>query len=388
MSAGAWVREYAVQIETVNPTDGLESLLAIGDSTGVTFAATKIGIGGNATNNGKFKLLTQNKPDLVSGTDIKESEKASGQADMIEEDIQQTVGEPPKFAPEFYVNSYLISLFMQLMSQSGALDSQFGGVTRDKFTPYNKIDISYYLAVMGKVQKLGGVVDECQLMRGCLPSSLRFSGQEGDVLTLAADLMGAKWSNTFVGTGIPADAQALLKKSYLRWQNANVYMDDAYVTASDPTSGLKTGIDGSNNKFACAGFDLTVTNGLVAKFYNSTNIQAFSLGKYKAEGSFQVPWVVPSLVTEANVYYWKQINDFRNGVVKHMKIWWGNADATTDNSFSIDMYLKYRSGTLEGDETLENNMGFSCVSPASGTPSITLYTGHDTTSLDRGLPAS
>jgi len=387
MGAGSWVREYAVQVETIVAADGLESLLATADSTSVTFGATKIGIGGDGTTAGKFKLLLQNKPDLVSSTGVKESEKASGTADQISEDIVETIAEPSRFAPEMHANSYIVSLFMQLMCQTGSSDVLVGSVMRDRFAPYSKIDVTYYGAFMGKVQKLNGVVDECQLMRGCLPSSVKLSAAEGDVLTLTADLMGAKWSNSFAGTGVPATAQGILKIAFLKWQNAKVYIDDAYATPADPTTNLKTSIDDATCKLNARGFEVTFSNNLKADFYNSENVMQFTLGKYKVEGSLDIPWVVPSLVNEAQVYYWKHISDFRAGIVKHIKIWWDNKDATTENSLVIDMYVKYKSGTLEAAESLENKMTFGCVQPKDGTSSCVVYCGHLNANLDRGLPA-
>ena len=387
MGAGAWVREYAVQVETVAADAGIETLLVTSDASAVTFGAGKVGLGGDGSANGKFKLLTTNKADIVTSSAVQEFEKASGYADNIEEDIQSTVAQPSTFAPEIHANAYSASLFMQMMCQNGALQSAFGGVMRDKFVPYTKIDIMYYGAFMSKVAKLGGVVDQCVLMRGSLPASLRFSAEEGGLLTLAAEMQGAKWSKDFAGTGIPASAQGILKKALLKWQDAIILMDDAYTTAGDPNSGLKTLVDSSNTRFSLQGLELTINNGLAAKFYNSTTIQAFVLGKYKASGSFNIPWVVPGIGDEAR-YYWTHIQNFRDGITKHMKVYWGNVDATTDNSLVIDMYIKYNSGTLEGDDVLQSNMGFMCVSPTDGTPSLTVYCGHTTSVLNRGLPAS
>ena len=323
---------------------------------------------------------------------MKESEKASGYADNTEEDLISTVAQASKFSPELEANAYHVSLFMQLLFQSGSSDSG-STILIDQFIPYTKIDIQYYGAFMSKVQKLGGVVDECQLMRGCLPSSVKLSAEEGGLLKLNADIEGAKWSNTFVGTAIPAAADALLKKTALKWQNAVVIMDDAYVTAADPTSGLKTLSDVStdstlNTRFFLQGFDLTIANGLMSKFYNSETIQCFILGKIKATGNFSIPWVIAGYGDETLKYYWKHINDFRNNIVKHIKIYWGSVDATTDNSLVIDMYVKYNSGTLEGDDVLGTNIGFVCVQPSAGTPAIKVLAGHTAAVLDRGLPAT
>jgi hypothetical protein len=384
MGAGGWVREYAGMVETVAADAGLQTLLAIPDATAIDFAASKIGIGGDGTANGKFKLLLQNKPDLVTTSAVKESEKASGFADNTEEDLQSNVADPSKFPPEMEANAYIISMFMQLLCQTGASQGTFGSVTRDTFQPYQKIDITYYGAFMGKVPKLGGVVDECALIRGALPSSVKLSAEEGGTLMMTAEIMGAKWSKSFVGTGIPSAGNSILKKPYLKWQNAIVLLDDAYSTAADASSGLKALVDSSNTRFSLQGFELTFANGLIAKFYNSETVQCFVLGKYKVTGTMTIPWVVPGLGDESR-YYWKHIQDFRDGITKHLKIYWGNADGTTDNSLAIDMYIKYNTGSLEGEDVLGSNMAFTCVQPIAGTPSAIVYCGHTTTLLNRGL---
>jgi len=386
MGAGAWVREYAVQVEQAAADAGIETLLAIPDATAITFGADKIGIGGDSTSNGKFKLLLQNKPDIPATSAIVESEKASGFADMTEEDLQSNIAQPSTFAPEMEANAYLISLFMNLLVQNGSHQATFGTVLRSMFQPYTTIDVLYYGAFMGKVQKLTGVTDECTLIRGCIPSSVKLSAAEGGTLLMTAEIMGAKWSNTFNGTGIPDAANAILKKPFLKWQNAIVLMDDAYNTKTDPTSGLKALVDSTDTRINLNGFDITIVNGLMAKFYNSETVQQMSLGKYKATGNFVMPWVAPGLGSVSK-YYWTQISDFRNGITKHLKIYWGNIDATTDNSFVIDCYIKYNTGVLEGDDVLGSNMAFTVVQPVAGTPSIVLYCGHTKALLNRGLPA-
>ena len=384
MGAGGWVREYAVQVETIAADVGLQTLFQTADATAITFGPSKIGVAGDGTARGKFKLLLTNKPDLVTSSAVKESEKATGFADNTEEDFVALVAEPSKFAPEMEANAYTVSLFMQLLAQTGATQSGITVLT-STFVPYTKIDMTYFAAFMGKVQQLGGVVTECSLMRGCVPSSVKLSAAEGETLKLTAEVMGASWSKDFNGTGIPASADAISKKAFLKWQNAIILMDDAYNTADNPDSGLKTLTDSTTTtRFALQGFELTLTNGLIAKFYNSETIQAYVLGKYKGAGTFVIPWVVPGPGLETR-YYWSHIQNFRSGITKHLKIYWGNADATSDNSLVIDMYIKYNTGTLEGDDVLGSNMAFSCVQPTAGTPSVTIKCGHTKTDLNRGL---
>jgi hypothetical protein len=387
MGAGAWVREYGVQIETVASDLGLETLLATADATAVDFAAAKIGVTGDGTANGKFKLLLENKPDIIPTTAVVESDVASGVADKTEEDIQATVSQPVGFAPEMKCNAYLASLFFSLFSQNGYTElTPVSNIVVGKAVPYTNIDITRYAAFLGVVQKLGGTKDQCELTRGALPSTIKLSAEEGGILMLNAEIMGAKWSKDFSLPGAYATTGVPTKVPFLKWQNATVLIDNSYNTPADPTSGLKTLSDGTGTRFFMQGFELNLANGLQAKFYNNETIQTFVLQKYTAEGSFVVPWVVPTIggaTAIAQKYYWDQIQDFRDGIVKHVRIQWGTwsgSDATaTDNAFLIDMYIKYKTGTLEGDDVLGSNMGYTCVQPIAGTPSITVRFGYKNT---------
>jgi hypothetical protein len=396
MGQHAWTREYAVQIETMENIQflGLQTLLAVADATAVTFGVAKIGIGGDGTANGKFKLLTTNKADISTSTAVTTTEKATGRADMTEEDVQVLVAEPSAYPPEMEANAYILSFYLQLLCQTGATQAVSGVVGSEVvtsiFRPYEISDVLYYGAFLGKVPKIGGVSDEAVLMRGALAATISLSAEEGGLLTLSSEIQGAKWSASFNATDLPAEENAILKRPFLKWQNAKVIMDDAYITPADPESGLKVLAETDNTTFGMDGFELNIANGLIAKFYNSNQVQAFVLGKYTAEGSIVIPWVLPGpggAAAIANKYYWKNITQFRDGITKHLKIYWGHADAEADNSLVIDMYIKYTEGALEGDDVLGSNMNFMCVQPAAGVPSIVIKCGHSQSLLDRGFPA-
>lgn len=390
MSAHAWVREYAVQVETVSADEGLELLLSTTDAAAITFGATKIGVGGDGTSSGKFKLLLNNHPDIISNTAITDTPKASGTSERVEESLQALIAQPATFAPEMDCNAYLASLFLQLLLQSGGSQTSVGTNIRDKYIPYSKIDVKYFGAFLGKIQKLAGVVDECELLRGAVATSVKFNASEGETLKISSELIGAKWSNSFNATGIPASSQSVLKKSFLKWQNATVLIEDAYVTEADPTSGLATVYganmaDTTSTKLYAQSFEITLNNNAKAGFFNSETAKCITLGQADITGTLIVPWVVPGLGVEANKYYWNQINEFRNGIVKHIKAFWGVQDGTSDNSLVFDMYVKYTSAPLEGDDVLNCNLGFTCVQPVDGTPAITILCGHTNAALNRGL---
>ena len=259
--------------------------------------------------------------------------------------------------------------------------------------PHTTPNIPRYGAFVGIVQKLATniaptvpVKTDNAIMRGGVPSSVKLSAAEGEVLKITADIQGAKWARSFAlpaaygTTGVP------VKIPFLKWQNAKVILQDAYNTRTDPSTGLATLTSAlTTAQISLDGFDLTLTNGLSHKFYNSNTIMAFVLGKFKAEGNMVVPWYA-NLTGDESQYYWQQIQDFQDGITKRLIIYWNGVGGTgftftgstntmpvTDtavNGLLIDMFIKYKSGALDSNDVLGSNMGFTCVQPTAGTPSV------------------
>lgn len=384
---GGWTREYAVQLEYDTSLSGVQSMLgALADSTYVDFAASRVGVSGDSTNaSPRFKLLLINKPDLVASSAVTDTPKATGSSDKGIDDVQVTIAQPSSFSPEVHVNSNIAGLFLALLGQSGYVESSAANVRTGLFQPYLTPAINVYGAFVGIVQKMPSaatpatkVRDENVIMRGCLPTSLKFSAEEGGILTLAADLQGAKWDNTFtLAAGYTTNGKAL-QRTNLKWQNAGVILMDALATATTLNNPVA-----ATNVVTMQGFDLTIANGLQSKFYNSNTIVSYILGKLTAEGSFTIPFYIPGAV--AGEQYWNQISDFRNGVVKRLVIYWGTVptfsagvlnNTVADGDLVIDMFIQYKTGQLEGDDILGSNMSFTCVQPLDGTPSITVKVGY------------
>lgn len=392
MGAHAWIREYYTQREDVDGSaGGLDELLAVADSAGVVFAAaaTKTGITGlTGVNAGTYKLLVNGHPDLPSTSATVEAEKASGSSDMVEEDIQSTVAKPSEFTLELDGNAYLTSYFMSSLLQEGYSNTDYRGVVgalnntvkRYVASNYPNYMINSYLAFVGTIPKLDFAKTASIIVRGAVANSVKISAEEGQILKLSVNIMGAYWNNNFTLT--PSGNTIAPKIAYLKWQNAKVWIDDAYITAATPSSGLKEYADpivDATNVFALQGFDLTIVNNLMAKFYNSESVQCFILGKVKANGTLNIPWVVPSAAVEADNYYWNNIDDFRNGIVKHIRIQWGQTwgnDATaSDGALVIEAYIKYTDGKVEGEDVLSSALPFTCVRPDMTTPAFQVKFG-------------
>lgn len=392
---GSWIREYAVQLEFDTTLSGVQTLLQTSDDTAVTFGNLKVGISGDQTvTTPKFKLLLNNKADLITASAVKDTPKAAGTSDKSVDDIQITVSEASKFNPEVHAHSNITGLFLSLLAQNGysetAVTPDSTAVRIGKMVPYVTPAINRYGSFAGIVQKMATsgapatkVQDSNALIRCALPSSVKLSAEEGGILTLAAEMMGAKWSSSFSLTGTTktnydTNAKALTKAN-LKWQNATVLLLDAL---SAP--GVLANPVAATNAIKLQGFELTLSNNLTSKFYNSDTISSFILGKFTGEGTFTIPWYVPGNLTES---YWAQIADFQAGTVKHLIIYWGTAPSFTSGlpavsplatgSILIDMFIQYKSGGLEGDDVLGSNMGFSCVQPIDGTPSVTVYCAYD-----------
>ena len=88
----AWTREYLSQFEFLATNEGIEDLLNVSDDV-----AIKLGNGNTGLSLGKFKFLLNSHPDLPSVSTVTDSEKSSGNADKIEEDIQHVSGKSIEF---------------------------------------------------------------------------------------------------------------------------------------------------------------------------------------------------------------------------------------------------------------------------------------------------
>jgi hypothetical protein len=389
---GSWVREYAVQMEFATPDLGIESLLAVDAADAITFDGdSAIGITGDGTtaSSGRFKLLLTNKPDLIASTAIQEIETATGQADNAEEDIIPTISQPNTFAPEINAHTYNISLFLATLLQSGYTEADAGAVRTGTCIAYKTPNIMRYLSFVEVLQKLAANAtpatpdkSDNSIMRVSMPSSVKFSASEGGILKVSADLKGAGWETGFSLPAAYNTSGVSVKVSPLKWQDAKVILQDAYVTAADAESGIAD-IDATNKQVSMNGLDLTIENNLTHKYYNSSSIVSFVLGKLKSSGTMVIPWTVANQYGDESQYYWQQIKDFQAGITKRLIVYWNSstgtgftfsgANAVTDDApggFLIDMFIKYSSGALDSAEVLGSNMGFTCVVPTGGTSSI------------------
>ena len=120
---GSWVREYAVQLEFDTELAGVQTLLTTTDNTAVTFGNLKVGLSGTGdgadTTSPKFKLLLNNKADLIAASAVKDTPKATGTSDKGVDDIQITVADASKFSPEMHAHSNVVGMFLSLLAQNG-----------------------------------------------------------------------------------------------------------------------------------------------------------------------------------------------------------------------------------------------------------------------------
>lgn len=377
----SWTREYLTQMEWLDFDDGIEDLLAIADATAISLASTNDGI-----TQGKFKLLLNSHPDLPVLITINDSDKASGSSDSIEEEIQTVSGKVSEFTLDMDANAYVCSYFFSALLQNGYNeDIIYDDIALGVVKNYEDYQINRYLSFIGAQMKLGGTKDQCVLVRAALPNSIKLSSKEGQVLRIETNIKAGYWTNLFnLGSISSYPANAIpLKIPTLKWQNAKVWIDDVYNTANNTSSGLKIqNIVDSTNKLVLKEFDFTVINNLIGRFYNSDVLQDFILGKVRADGNFIVPWIHGTATVDAEAkYYWKQIDDFRNGIVKRLRIQWGQtwgSDSTaSDNCLVIEAYLKYNgSPKVESEEDLDVPMAFTCVRPDSTTPAFKVKFGY------------
>ena len=180
-------------------------------------AATKIGIQGTGSANGKFALPLTDHPNFKAPSASLDTEQARGISPRHNSEFHTVeTGEGVEFTLPLVGHSYNVAAFLPLLFQSGASEAAHVGNTALNYLtciPYVDATVSYWSYFTRSVQAVGGGKDIDLQVEGGVVNALTLSGETGGVLTIEAAIKAAKWSEVDLSTATTG-LTALLASSF------------------------------------------------------------------------------------------------------------------------------------------------------------------------------
>lgn len=226
---------------------------------------------GIGVESGKFILPLTNRPNLGYGHTEVVTEKATG----VSLKAYQTYYEYhkgvilPTVTLEMEYTPHLASLFMWLLFQNGVVEE--GAPTYTKTSTYWTSCVPEIYCNIVRVMS-GSVADSFRI-RGAICKSLSISSEKGSAWKLAAEMVGA-----YLDTDFNASTAVLAYSE----RNTLVFSDIDYVYFNGDQSGDRV--------YRLESFNLTITNNVIPKYYNSQNPVSFVLGRLDGSLDFKLSW--------------------------------------------------------------------------------------------------
>ena len=154
----------------------------------------------------------------------------------------------------------------------------------------------------------------------------------------------------------------LVSESSLKWQNSIIQLGDSSDTYTE---------------IQIPSFSLTLSNNVTPKFSDESRCYGYSLGKFKGTGSFFIPFI------ESSEGGNQALDDYKYGIDKWLRLYWGTIDASNDGNFSLTMKIRYIDVQYSGDVEIGAQVNFEVV--YDGTQQFAAICGYDSSKLKRGI---
>lgn len=237
--------------------------------------------------------------------------------------------------------------------------------TQYRFREYTSSDIE----VVSNIIRNMGSGSVSHRIAGCVPRSIQFQVGEDDVLKATMENVAYHHAANIDWSTLNSGVSSYSNKNVLLWQDACVQMGTAL-----------TGLD----TVVLPGIDFTITNNIIAKFYDNQFAQRYVLGDLGITGNITLPWEAhpetasPSTEQSKNV----QLTDFQAGTDKLIVISWGGA--TEDNSLRFELNVRFGTPALESNDNDEIvwSLPFTGAANVNSSPAkqaISIYATEDLT---------
>lgn len=369
-----WSSQYMIQ-----RTDSL--------TAAPTFAATAIGVEGTGSANGIFRLPLTNSPHIVPSSGTIEHATTTGRSEMYSVlDYSQVVGEPGTVTLEMPMNAYNLALFLILLFQDGCSETDAATMIL-KATSYTAAAPTYFSSIVRVM------VDDfatkpnadtvSHILYGAICKSLTITGSENDILRLSAEMAGS-WGVAAASTDLTANPPEILINNSTTNYNAFGFFGSGQEASRAPIKfqdcTTKIGTYGSESAATFDNFSIKISNNAVHRYYASSSINAWVMGRNTGEGSIRVPW------GDANYGGNNPLNDFVDGTDFGFRLY-NTEGATADNTFDIHLNVRATDTSISTDPEVQTELSFSPVYDGTNA-AFTILAGYNKTYLDHGLPAT
>ncbi len=356
-----WQSRFYIQ----QNTDDLDSLT---EKPGL-ITATDIGVEGDGSGStGKFLLLLENNPNLVSFPNIiNETELATGRSDRHTVEYEATVHEASPVTLEGNANSYIMSLLLWSLFQKGTTEGSNGGVQTQTYIPYTDPTPEMYFSLaklMSSVSSNVSADTQSHYKTGCIVQSLTLTAEERGLVKYSAEVLGAVdgIANTDLGATVTAWSALAVpaQTTSWKWQDFTVQFD----TTSVPVKGM----------------NLTFSNNLIPVYFDTGAVAGYRLQRCTVEGTLDLPW--GTTTKGANV----ALNKYKAGTTFQLELY------TTDggdaaNSVDININAIIDEFDMSDDPEIASVLTFHGIGEGASTGAVTTILGYTTSVLDRSVPA-
>lgn len=176
---------------------------------------------------------------------------------------------------------------------------------------------------------------ESHRLEGCVPSSIKLAGSEGQPLMITVDLIAKDYDfavDASTGTYTPVTAASLM------WQDATFML----------ASGAGSGAAGTLTAINCTSWEANFTNNCVFKFGDSQTGNRVIFGNFGMTGSFTIPWDGENTLTD----------DYVAGTDRMMFVYWGDGTVSSAGEFNVVANVRFTSvemGDADGETTMTVN---------------------------------
>lgn len=331
-----WQDRFAMALQTSGITSTID--FSAGSGKGIAGA-------------NQYGIPITNKPDLAANLEYLQNQKSLGISQRrvgTGYELTSTIKRPSVSLEFAEADAYVLTNLAWLFFQTGASETP-GSPNAYTFAPYTTPNAEVWASVCRAMSDQTGT--DWQVVHGGILNNLNLrGGEDTGVLAVTGDLLCNAFSETFDPSNT-ADAQvnSYPEKAPLLWKNATCTLDGTNILLP--------------------GFDASLTNGAVLRFFDEATGQKFILQMLTGTVNFRVPW------DAATVGDNEQITKYVNGTDVKLTVRWGT---TTDGDCLLSFNVRYTGAPLEvGDEIETALTGEIVYDGTNNGVAINTWTGYD-----------
>jgi len=302
----------------------------------LTTSITQVGDMSSETEEGTYGdgmpiVYLRNHPTFELNKGIISARKATGRPYLIKggstriERTPGTVAPTTSFEIDFDQDSCWIPLYTFFQALGSGLAAT-GHTAIQTFQPYTSASTTAYASLLRVLEE-----GQSHQIVGAIPNSITIKGEEGDSIQMTVDWTGADMvtgQSSAVANWTTSDSE-----TFLLFQD----MTCLYESTGSTNGTAEQTVD-------LVGFEITMTNNIVAKHYDNPSIQRYILGDLEVTGTLRVPWSSSSGGKNDFITRLYRGDDFK------VVLYWGAATPATDGDVAISLNIEVDTAQPTGGE--------------------------------------